>query len=316
MNDSNVLNILNNIYYNVDNPASFSTAKKLYNEVKFIIPDIKLEDVKNFILKQEVYTSHRKRYRNFRRNPFVSKRIDQNWQSDLIDFSRFSNANDGIKYLLTTIDILSKYAWVEGLRDKKPYSIITAYKHILKSGRKPSILTTDAGSEFINFSFKKFLKNKNIEQIITRNTETKAAVIERFNRTIEEKIIKYLYTFKTERYIDVLNKITSSYNNTIHSRTKFKPKDVDKNNEKIVFNNLYRKKINVHDSKLKIGDKVKLSKLKSIFEKGFTSAWTEEIFQIDKILNTSPFERYTVIDSKNLPLIGSFYSQELQKIPE
>jgi hypothetical protein len=160
------------------------------------------------------------------------------------------------------------------------------------------------------------LKNKNIEQIITRNTETKAAVIERFNRTIEEKIIKYLYTFKTERYIDVLNKITSSYNNTIHSRTKFKPKDVDKNNEKIVFNNLYRKKINVHESKLKIGDKVKLSKLKSIFEKGFTSAWTEEIFQIDKILNTSPFERYTVIDSKNLPLIGSFYSQELQKIPE
>jgi len=306
--------ILEKIYYDPKSSGSFSSSRKLYSEARNFIPTLRLVDVENWMKSQKTITAHKKRLKRFPRNKFISSKLDRNWQSDLIDLSKFSNSNNGVKYLLTTIDILSKYAWVLGLKDKKPKSIIVAFKKILKEGRKPSILTTDSGSEFVNQFFSRFLKNSSVLHLITRNTETKAANIERFNRTLMEKLSKYMTAFSTESYIDILDQAVFAYNHTIHSRTKFKPIDVTESNEKKVFNNLYNIKVTIKPPKFNKDDIVKLSKLKSTYEKGYTKSWTDEIFRIDKILNTSPNIRYTVRDTNNSPLIGSFYNQELQKV--
>jgi hypothetical protein len=231
-------------------------------------------------------------------------------------FNQSSNQNNGYNYLLMVIDVLSKFGWIEKLKNKKPRSIIKAFENIFKTGRICKILTTDAGTEFNNYLFSNFLTQKNIKHFIARNTEIKAAVVERFNRTIREKIFKYITANNTDRFIDVLPEIIEAYNNTVHTRTKFKPNSVNKNNEFEVFLNLYRERSIGSPSYFQIGDQVRLQKLKSHFEKGSTSNWTTEVFFIDKVLNTFPVKRYLVCDSQGNQLLGSFYKQELLKILE
>ena len=72
--------------------------------------------------------------------------------------------NKGFRFLLCAIDIFSKCAWVVPLKDKKGISIVNAFQKILKeSDRKPNKIWVDKGSEFYNSSFKKWLKDNDIE---------------------------------------------------------------------------------------------------------------------------------------------------------
>jgi hypothetical protein len=212
------------------------------------------------------------------------------------------------------IDSLSKFGWVEKLKNKKPQSIINGLKNIFKSGRMPKVLITDSGTEFNNQFMKRFLKERNIIHNITRNTEVKAAIVERWNRTMKERITKYMTAFKTKRFIDVIDDLVTGYNNTKHSRTKFIPVSVNKANEKEVFLNLYRDRIINKISKFNKGDKVRIKKIKQTFEKGYTPNFTGEVFIIDKVLNTIPIRRYVLKDEKGEKLLGSFYPEEILKI--
>ncbi len=302
--------VLKNIYYNIKNPASFKNAVKLYIEAKKKLTNINFKHVKTWLSNQESYTLFRP-IRKFKRNLMISNKVDYNWQADLVEVP-FTEYNNGFKFILMVIDVLSKYGFVYLLKNKKPLSIKTGLNSIIsKSKRKPKILTTDAGTEFNNIILKKYLKYKKISHFITRNTEVKAAVVERWNRTIKEIIFKYLHHYKTKRFIDVLQNIVDNYNNTIHSRTKFKPIDVNKNNELIVYNNLYNVSTIQQKVKFKIGDKVRIRRIKTTFEKGYLPNWTKEVFTIKKILNTSPYIRYIIQDNNEEEIIGSFYDKEL-----
>ena len=74
-----------------------------------------------------------------------------------------SKYNKGIKYLLCATDLFSKHAWVVPIKDKKGVSIVDAFQKIISEGRKPSKIWVDKGSEFYNNSFKKWLKDNDIE---------------------------------------------------------------------------------------------------------------------------------------------------------
>lgn len=245
----------------------------------------------------------------------VSRYIDQWWQTDLASMSLLAKHNNGVKYLLMCIDVLSKYGWIVPLNNKKPESIIKGFEKIFKSSlRKPKYLYSDAGTEYVNSNFINFLKNNNIKHVIARNTETKAAIAERWIRTIKEKIYKFMTANNTKFYINKIDSIVKAYNNTIHSRTKYKPSNVNRSNELLVFKNLYKNIDSTKISKLKTGIPVRLQKLKKTFEKGYENNWTNEIFLIEKILNTKPFQRFTVRDKSGDILEGTFYENELQSV--
>ena len=79
-----------------------------------------------------------------------------------------SKFNKGFR--LCVIDIFSKYAWVVPLKDKKGVSIVNAFQKILdKSARKSNKIWVDKGSEFYNSSFKKLLKDDDIEMYSIHN---------------------------------------------------------------------------------------------------------------------------------------------------
>ena len=171
-----------------------------------------------------------------------------------------SKFNKGFRFLLSVIDIFSKYAWVISLKDKKGISIVDAYQKILDdSNRKPNKIWVAKGSEFYNSSFKEWLKGNDIEMYSIHN-EGKSVITERFMRILMTKIYKYMTSMSKNVYIDKLDDIVDEYNNTYHRTIKMKPVNV-KDNTYIDF----KREVNDKDPKFKVGDRVKISKCKNIF---------------------------------------------------
>jgi transposase InsO family protein len=137
--------------------------------------------------------------------------IDHQWQPDLVDLGKLASYNKGFKYLLTCIDVLSRYAWVVPLKNKTGKTLKEAFQVIFKSGRQPIRLQTDKGTEFTNRVFQKFLKENDVHFFTTYNEETKASIVERFNRTLKTKMWKYFTHRETIIYIDVLSEMVESY---------------------------------------------------------------------------------------------------------
>ena len=165
-----------------------------------------------------------------------------------------SKFNKGFRFLLCVIDIFSKYDWDVPLKDKQGVSIVNAFQKILKeSDRKPNKIWVDNGSEFYNSSFKKWLKDNDIEMYLIHN-EGKSVVAERFIRTLRTKIYKYMTSVSKNVYIDELDDIVDEYNNAYHRKIKMKPVDV-KDNTYIDF----KKEVKNKDTKLKVGDHVRIS---------------------------------------------------------
>ena len=134
--------------------------------------------------------------------------------ADLADMQLISKFNKGFRFLLCVIDIFSKYVWVVPLKDKKGASIVNAFQIILKQcSRKPNKIWVDKGSEIYNSSFKKWLQENDIVMYSTHN-ERKSVVVERFLRTLKNKIYKYITSISKNVHIDKLGDIFHS--TTIH----------------------------------------------------------------------------------------------------
>ena len=139
------------------------------------------------------------------------------------------------------------------------------------------------------------------------NNEGKSVVAERFIKTLKSKIYKYMTSISKNVYIDKLDDIVNEYNNTYHTTIKMKPIDV-KDNTYINTD----KDTNDKDLKSKIGDRVRISKYKNIFAKGYTPNWSEEVFVIKKVKNTVPWT-YVINDLNGEEIMGTFFEKELQK---
>ena len=135
-------------------------------------------------------------------------------------------------------------------------------------------------------------------------------------------IQKHMTTTKSKNYINVLQKLISDYNHKYHTSIKMAPIDARKSeNRNEVLENLYvnpshltsiNENLNPKRKPLKIGDRVRIYRYKKLFEKGRTTNWTTEIFEISEVRKTNPIT-YRIKDLNNEPILGSFYTQELQK---
>ena len=229
------------------------------------------------------------------------------WGVDLADMPSLNRKNKGIKYLLCAIDLYSKYAFVIPLENKKGISVTNGFNKIIKQfNRKPNKIWVDQGGEFYNNVFKKWLSDNDIIMYSMYN-EGKSVVAERFIRTLKSKLYKHMAAISKNVYYDVLDDVVNKYNNTKHSTIKMKPIDVGNNNKRV-----YIDEHNKKDSKFKVNDRVRISKFKNIFAKGYTPNWSSEIFIVDKVNDTVPYT-YNLKDLNDEEILGSFYDRELQK---
>ena len=159
--------------------------------------------------------------------------IEEIWAADLIAMQAFSKDNNGIKYLLTVIDISSKFVWIAPLNRKTEQEVANAFSKIFKE-RRPSKRWVDNGRELYNKDVQKLV------ELYSTENEERSWVIERFNRIISEEMFKYFFANNTRKFADVHNLLVDQYNNSIRSSIKITPKEArHKENENKVWRNLY-----------------------------------------------------------------------------
>ena len=322
---------LEKIYFNPSHPASFEGPTRLYKYVKkkgkF---NISHNQIKNWIQRQNTYSRNKKVKRNFQRSRVIVSGIDDQFDADLADLRNYADENDGYQFLLVVIDVFSRYAWVEPIKNKTKEAVVEAMDKILSCGRIPRRLRTDRGSEFTADKFQNYMTERGIKHFTTYN-EKQANYVERFIRTIKSKIYRYTLTHNDPRYIDVLPRLVKSYNRTWHSGIQSEPINVNRRNEKKLWWQMYypkekyqprrvryrgrlivRKKKPIF--KYKVGDKVRITHTRSPFDRAYDASWTAEIFTIHKRYNRHGIPVYRLVDWSDDPVKGTYYQAELQKV--
>lgn len=296
-------------YFDPKHPGSFGGVETFR---KHMTGRFKTKDIRTFLQKSDAYTLHKPVKLTFRRRKTFTVGIDDLWQADLADLSSLSKYNDKNKFLLTCIDVFSKYAWVLPLKSKTGPAIAEAFSTLLND-RRPGHLQTDKGTEFLNRHFQSLLRKNSILFYTSENDDIKASVVERFNRTLKTKMWKYFTYKNTHRYMDVLKDLVHSYNHTHHRSIGMTPVSVSLENEEFVRKRLYGQKKKPMIWKYKVGDKVRISKTRIAFKKGYLPSWTDELFTIFARIPSDPIT-YEITDLSGEKVKGKFYEQELQKI--
>lgn len=302
--------MLEKLYYDLKNPAGLASEKKLVTEAKKF--GFSKDDVHKWLQEQDTYTLHKPVRRNYRRSRYYLLAIGDLYQADLADMSSLARWNGGVKYLLVLIDCFSKFLWIFPAKQKTASEIHSILKTFFARNPRPKNFMTDRGGEFVNAKLERLCKSLGINFYTAENPDTKCAFAERVIRTIKAKMYRYITHKQTWKYIDQLPAIVNTYNNTIHRSIKMKPADVNPSNE-AKLRTLLNPKIKLTAAKFKLGDTVRISRLKRTFEKGYTPNWSEEIFTIEKVIKSDPV-RYKIKDYNGETLLGSFYGKELQKV--
>ena len=251
---------------------------------------------------------HRPARRIFPRRSVVTRFIDDLWQADLIDMQSHSKKNYGFKFILVVIDTYSKYVFVEPLKNKSGKECTKGMLSILKKAN-PKFLQTDNGTEFYNAQFQDLMKKYKIKHYSSYSV-IKCSIAERVIRTLKNNIYKHFTATGTWNWYNTISKIIHNYNNTKHRTIKCTPSEARMDTNKIKFNT-YINSETLYKPKFKVNDKVRISKYKHVFSKGYTPNWTTEIFTVSKVLQTNPVT-YQLKDESGSIILGGFYEQEIK----
>ena len=248
----------------------------------------------------------------FLRKKIIVNHIDEIHSCDLVDMQKYSRMNKGYKYIFTNIDIFSKYSWAFPLKSKKISDIKQCFQKIFKE-RKPKYIWSDQESAFFSKEMLKFFEDNNVKIYYT-NSNLKAVVVERFNRSLRELMMKEFVKNNNTIWYNILPNLIKEYNNRYHRTIKMKPTDVNKSNEKYIRDTIYNYEITYKIPKFKVNDLVRISlKRRQLFDKPTGNIrWSEELFKIYRI-NKSNVITYKLKDMNNENIDGIFYEKELQK---
>lgn len=295
-----------------------------------------LEEIKSSLANVNSYTLHREIKKPKNVNPYFIYQKRELIQMDLIQMKKWNKINltqhnKQHNYILTAIDVYTRKAWVCPILRKKGDSTLEAIKLIFKQiGPDLDKLMIDNGTEFCNKNVKAYLKRRNIKVIYTK-TALKCVFVERFNRTIQQLIYKYMTQNNTYTYIDVLQQLLSTYNNRIHRSLKYSingksqyltPNQAEDPKYYSILSDIhttkYNKIINKNKNKkpnYRVGDFVRIAKEKTVFSRSYLEQFKDEIFEIIKINTRLPVTTYILRSVEHLDEIeGGFYPGEIQKL--
>jgi len=316
--------LLKSVYYDPSNSASFSTASKLKAAMKQMTPTtLNINNINTWLQEQEAYTLHKPVRKRFYRNTYSVSNLMDVWETDLVDIQNLAKYNDNYKYLLTVIDVFSKYLYVIPLKSKTGPDVTAAFCSIFKEPkyskpfrRRPVWVRTDKGKEFLNKHFQNMLKRENIQYQVCRNPDVKCSIIERAHRTLREKIYKYFSANNTYKFIDVLPQVVSAYNNTIHKSIKMAPSKVTESDVLAIWRRMQQRRSHIPTAlpKFRVGQHVRISKEKMRFAKGAEQNYTTEVFMINKVIRRTPRPVYELQDLNKTLIEGQFYSEELTPV--
>src|SRR5271156_3372219 len=187
-----------NIYFDAEHPASYGGVHRLAHAA-----GTTRRATMEWLNAQRPYTLHKPVRKRYNTRPYKTGSIDLHWQGDLIEMIPYTNVNNGYRYILTLIDLFSRYAWAQPLRDKTADEVAGTFRRVFAPVRQPLRLQTDDGREFDNRVVQHLLNIENI-RFFTVKSQFKAVVVERFNRTLKTRMWRYFTHRGRYRWLDVL----------------------------------------------------------------------------------------------------------------
>jgi hypothetical protein len=240
---------------------------------------------------------------------------------DLMEMIPYSRVNKGYKYILTCIDVFSRFAHAQPTKTKSGLEVKQAIDKMIEDYAAAAVIPrhvqTDLGKEFYNSHVQGYFKKCKINHY-TVNSQFKAALVERFNRTLREKLTRYFtYTGKKVWY-KVLPSLIDTYNKTKHRGIfNMRPIDITPATEMSLWK-LQQNEGKTKSSKsaiIHLQNYVRISKLvNSPFKKNFDQNWSDEVFRVIRIDTTMSPTMYVLEDMDKNVIVGKFYKDELQDI--
>ena len=208
-------------YYNIKHSAGYGGVKRLAEHV---------DNPEGWLSTQPTYTLHKPIKRKFPTRKYTTSAIDDLWQMDLMEMIPYARINKGNRYILTCIDVFSRFARAVALKSKEAIELRNAIKVMLKD-TTPRHIQTDMGKEFYNKLVRELIQSKKIIHYSVYS-QFKASLVERFNRTLREKFNRYFTHTGKKIWYNVLPDIINAYNNSKHRGIfSMKPAEVTKVNE-------------------------------------------------------------------------------------
>ena len=313
---------LQKIFYNTQGQkGAYSSNPKVIKDVYdelYPNENISLKRVHQYLKNQYTYQRHRNYIKKFARNKVYSPCPGNYFGIDLADFSSFLEHNRGYKYLLLGCDVFSKMCYGEALKSKDKKSVLEAFKKILNRVKhRPRIVCSDLGSEFLANMFQNYLKKEKIHFVALQGVFHNS-VTERAIKSIKMLLGKVWTNIGRPLWVDHVQNIINSYNETVHSKLKMPPSKVEEWNADVIHKRLYPENEEKKPGKFKKGDMVRFSLILGKYTKGYEGVYSKQTFLISK----GPFypqygvhAMYKLVDSfDKTPIPGSFYDKELQLI--
>lgn len=283
--------LLNHLFYK-KNIFSF---KELYKKAKESHPKITEKIVKEFHSKQQNIEMTTKTLSN--KNEFlpIYSDVPYAFQIDLTFFPRYKKQNYNHEVLFTAININTRFAYAYPCKSKEMIFVLEALKKMEEKTIINSI-TCDKGSEFTNYEFKNFCKENEITLYFVSDSH-KLGIINRFHRTLKEKLTQYFIAQNTVNWYDIIDEIIYNYNHSYNRGIGTEPYKVTSFLEQRI---IEKKKTRTEEIlkdevKINVGDFCRILTKKELFGDKLIPKYTDKIFEIIRVKNNSVI----VKDDKN-----------------
>ena len=217
---------LHRTYFDPQQPTSFKGANKLYHAITEDGYRLPLSKICMWLQNQESFSLHKPIHREFKRLRVIIGGLHDQYNANLADMQKLKEKNDGVRFLLIVIYVFSCHLWVEPLLNKTEESVIEAFWHIFQRTPKPQQLQTDRGGEFKGQKVEDYFVSINVKHWSAHNDEMKANYAECIIHTVKLSLWNYMRKVKRYRYVDVLQDMVKSYNDTLHRTISMKPSEV------------------------------------------------------------------------------------------
>ena len=288
---------------------------KLYNDISSA-PSFSAK-IEAFLRSNDVHSKHRRIIKkNFPRRKVISRFPFDLFMADLIEYPQLKYQNSNYRFILVMIDCFTRKVWAVPMKYKTSQWTADAFESIFKTFDKfPVHIVTDRGLEFYNSQVQKVFINYGINHYsIKTKSKWKASMVERVIRTLKTRLQRYFTKYKTKKWIDIFEQFVQNYNATPHSAHGLPPQDVTHENQENVYKRLYPDISLKTDCRLKVGDKVRKIIDKTLFEKGYTKNWSEEIYIIKEIRQSNGVCWYYLESLDKKPVDGIWYYYQLNLV--
>ena len=279
MNDDE---LLHKLYYK---DLTFGGVQNLYKKAKQAHPKITLKIVQEWLDKQQSAQLNNKPIIKNDFKPIYSE-IPYAFQIDLTFFPRYKKQNEQNWVLFTAININTRFGYAYYGKDKESDTIINFIKDLEKK-TEINVLEGDLGNEFNNYELKKYCDDNNIILDLFKSDSHKMGIINRWHRTIKEKLSAYFDAFDTVKWIDIIDKIVYNYNHTVNRGIGYKPVDVNDFIENKIRQEKKTQGLKVEYEDFKVGQYVRVLNERGTYDDKMKSKYTDKIFTIEKVKNNS-----------------------------